>query len=71
MSSVFEPVIAGGIVAATNGKTNGNGASGASRQKAEIKPIGLNGSKVVAKRYSLKDAKGEGIETWDDISTLR
>lgn len=65
MSSVFEPVISGAFVA-TNGKTNGNGA-GASRQKTEIKPIGLNGQKVVGKRYSLKDANGEAIETWDDI----
>jgi ribonucleoside-diphosphate reductase alpha chain len=68
MSSVFEPVVSGAFAAttATNGKTNGNGA-GAMRRKSEIKPIGLNGQKVVGKRYSLKDANGEAIETWDDI----
>ncbi len=66
MSSVFEPVISSAFVATTNEKANGNG-TGASRQKREIKPIGLNGQKVVGKRYSLKDAHGEPIETWDDI----
>ncbi|MEO6588182.1 MAG: adenosylcobalamin-dependent ribonucleoside-diphosphate reductase [Pyrinomonadaceae bacterium] len=65
MSTVFEPVVSGGFVAA-NGKTNGNGA-GTSR-KREIKPIGLNGQKVVGKRYSLKDTNGEPLETWSDIA---
>ncbi|MDQ6787659.1 MAG: adenosylcobalamin-dependent ribonucleoside-diphosphate reductase [Acidobacteriota bacterium] len=65
MSSIFEPVVSGGFVA-TNGKTNGNGAVAPS-QKREIKPIGLNGQKVVSKRYSLKDVNGEAIETWTDI----
>ena len=32
-----------------------------------INPLGLNARKVVAKRYSLKDAKGEPIEEWSDI----
>ncbi|MBA2493644.1 MAG: hypothetical protein H0V31_02975 [Acidobacteria bacterium] len=64
MSIAFEPVVSGGVVA-KNGKTNGNGA-GTSR-KLEIKSIGLNGRKVVGKRYSLKDANGEPLETWDDI----
>ena len=63
MSTVFEPVVAD--VVAKNGKSNGNG-TGTSR-KREIKPIGLNGQKVVGKRYSLKDVKGEPLETWDDI----
>jgi ribonucleoside-diphosphate reductase alpha chain len=63
MSTVFEPIVSGNFVA-TNEKTNGNGAKAAKR---EIKPIGLNGQKVVGKRYSLKDANGEAIETWDDI----
>ncbi len=63
MSTVFEPIVSVNFVA-TNGKTNGNGAKAAKR---EIKPIGLNGQKVVGKRYSLKDANGEAIETWDDI----
>ena len=44
MSTVFEPVVSGGVVA-KNGKSNGNG-TGTSR-KREIVPIGLNGQKVV------------------------
>ena len=65
MSIVFEPVMSGKVVA-KNGKSNGNG-TGTSRQR-EIKPIGLNGQKVVSKRYSLKDAHGEPLETWSDIA---
>lgn len=33
----------------------------------QIDPLGLNAQKVVAKRYSLKDEKGEALETWADI----
>lgn len=33
----------------------------------EIAPLGLNARRVIAKRYSLKDAKGNSIEEWDDI----
>ncbi|HMS38870.1 MAG TPA: adenosylcobalamin-dependent ribonucleoside-diphosphate reductase, partial [Pyrinomonadaceae bacterium] len=65
MSTVFEPV-ASGEVAVKNGNGNGNGATATSR-KREIKPIGLNGQKVISKRYSLKDVHGEALETWDDI----
>ncbi len=65
MSTVFEPVVSNSVVAA-NGRTNGNGA-GTSR-KREIMPIGLNGQKVVGKRYSLKDTNGEPLETWSDIA---
>ncbi len=32
-----------------------------------MQPLGLNARKVVAKRYSLKDAKGNTIEEWSDI----
>jgi ribonucleoside-diphosphate reductase alpha chain len=64
MSTVFEPVVSGNVVV-KNGNGNGNGA-GTSR-KREIKPVGLNGQKVIAKRYSLKDEQGEPLETWDDI----
>ncbi|MCA1623526.1 MAG: HNH endonuclease [Acidobacteria bacterium] len=64
MSTVFKPVVSDRVVA-RNGKTNGNG--NATAVKREIKPIGLNGQKVVSKRYSLKDANGEAIETWGDI----
>ncbi len=63
MSTVFEPAVTDAV--AESGKSNGNG-TGTSR-KREIVPIGLNGQKVVGKRYSLKDAKGEPLETWDDI----
>ena len=69
MSTVFEPVATGEFVAKngkTNGNGNGNGATGTSR-KREIKPIGLNGQKVISKRYSLKDLNGEPLETWEDI----
>jgi len=62
MSTVFEPVATGTFVA-KNGKTNGNGASA----KTEYKPIGLNGQKVVSKRYSLKDTNGNPLEAWEDI----
>ena len=55
MSTVFEPVATGTLVA-KNGKSNGNG-SGSAAAKQEIKSIGLNAEKVVSKRYSLKDAK--------------
>lgn len=64
MSIVFEPVVSGNT-AAKNGKTGGSGTGIA--PKREVKPIGLNGQKVVSKRYSLKDANGEAIETWADI----
>src|SRR6266436_650205 len=30
-------------------------------------PLGLNARKVIAKRYSLKDAKGNSLEEWSDI----
>ncbi len=65
MDRVFEPV-ASGEVAVKNGNGNGNSATATSR-KREIKPIGLNGQKVITKRYSLKDVHGEALETWDDI----
>jgi len=32
-----------------------------------VTPLGLNARKVVAKRYSLKDAKGNFLEEWKDI----
>ncbi|MGI9037063.1 MAG: adenosylcobalamin-dependent ribonucleoside-diphosphate reductase, partial [Pyrinomonadaceae bacterium] len=64
MSTVFEPVATGTLVA-KNGKSNGNGSSAAAVQ--EIKSIGLNAEKVVSKRYSLKDATGNAVETWADI----
>src|SRR5690242_14256911 len=35
--------------------------------KREIVPLGLNAKRVIAKRYSLKDAKGNSLEQWSDI----
>src|SRR5438046_9991013 len=35
--------------------------------KRDIQPLGLNARRVIAKRYSLKDAKGESLEEWSDI----
>ena len=61
MSTVLEPSKTGGFVA-TN---TGNGAGTALGR--EVKPLGLNAQKVVAKRYALKDENGEALETWADI----
>lgn len=61
MSTVLEPAVGGGFAP----KNNGNGTGTSARR--EIIPLGLNARKVVAKRYSLKDEKGEAIETWVDI----
>ncbi len=33
----------------------------------DVKPLGLNAQKVVAKRYASKNEHGEPVETWDDI----
>src|SRR5215204_6410226 len=65
MSTVFEPVGVGDVVA-KNGKSNGNGAAGTSL-KREANPLGLNAQKVIGKRYSLKDLNGEPLESWADI----
>jgi ribonucleoside-diphosphate reductase alpha chain len=35
--------------------------------RRQPQPLGLNARKVVAKRYSLKDAKGNSLEEWSDI----
>src|SRR6266487_1529111 len=35
--------------------------------KRQILPLGLNAKRVIAKRYSLKDAKGNSLEEWSDI----
>src|SRR5438034_4074055 len=35
--------------------------------KRDIQPLGLNAKRVIGKRYSLKDAKGNSIEEWSDI----
>ena len=61
MSTVFEPAKTGGFAAKN---TEGGTAAAVGR---DIKPLGLNAQKVVAKRYSLKDENGEALETWGDI----
>ncbi|MEO8572328.1 MAG: adenosylcobalamin-dependent ribonucleoside-diphosphate reductase [Pyrinomonadaceae bacterium] len=61
MSTVFEPSKAGGFVA----KSGGNGAGTAVGR--DIRPLGINAEKVIAKRYALKDENGEALETWADI----
>src|SRR5262245_8717063 len=38
--------------------------TGPANQKS---PLGINAQRVVAKRYSLKDIKGNPLEQWDDI----
>ncbi len=65
MNTDFEPAAAGSAVG-VGGKSNGNGSGTA--LKRDIKPIGVNGDKVVGKRYSLKDLNGEPLETWSDIA---
>src|SRR5205809_7863106 len=35
--------------------------------KRTAPPLGLNAGRVIAKRYSLKDAKGNSLEEWGDI----
>jgi ribonucleoside-diphosphate reductase alpha chain len=42
-------------------------AASAAQSNRVRKPLGKNAEKVVSKRYSLKDAQGNPIETWDDI----
>ncbi|MFN6964361.1 MAG: adenosylcobalamin-dependent ribonucleoside-diphosphate reductase [Pyrinomonadaceae bacterium] len=59
MSTVLKPA----VITNYADKKNGNGSS--SRRQFGL--LGLNAQKVVAKRYSLKNEKGEAIETWDDI----
>ena len=60
MSTVLEPA-KGGLAP----KTNGNGTGTA--PQIEMRPLGVNAQKVVAKRYAMKDEHGEAIETWADI----
>jgi len=68
MSTVFEPVVSNGVVTKNGKSSNGNGSGSGTALKREIKPMGLNGDKVVGKRYSLKDLNGEPLETWSDIA---
>jgi hypothetical protein len=59
MSAVLEKTESGGFAAKN---TDSNGAVG-----FEIRPLGLNAEKVIAKRYSQKDETGQPLETWTDI----
>ena len=61
MSTVFESAISSFL------EKNGVGNSTGTARAREIAPLGLNVQKVVAMRYSLKDEKGEALETWADI----
>lgn len=47
------------------GVSNGSGTAFATGKK--MRPLGINAQKVIAKRYSLKDANGNALETWADI----
>jgi ribonucleoside-diphosphate reductase alpha chain len=58
MSTVIEPN-------APQGTPSAFEITGATPTPAEI--LGLNARRVIAKRYSLKDPKGEPIEEWPDI----
>ena len=65
MSTVFEPVVSGKFTA-KNGQSNGNGTAAVVQR--EIEAVGSNAEKVITKRYSLKDEKGNPLETWRDIA---
>src|SRR5678816_2717378 len=56
-------------MSATIGKKVGNTPAGSPvvspRRKSH--ELGLNAKKVVSKRYSLKDSKGQPFEQWEDI----
>ena len=61
MSTVFEHVKKGGVVAKTTGDGTGTAVG------REITLPGLNAQKVITKRYAMKDEHGEPLETWADI----
>lgn len=60
MSTVLEPVTGNPA-----SKTNGNGTSTATQR--DVKPLGVNAQKVVAKRYATKNEHGEPVEDWTAI----
>ena len=61
MSTVFESAISSFL------EKNGVGSSAGTATAREVAPLGVNAEKVVSLRYSLKDEKGEPLETWADI----
>ncbi|MFL6229550.1 MAG: adenosylcobalamin-dependent ribonucleoside-diphosphate reductase [Pyrinomonadaceae bacterium] len=57
MSTVVEPNSSqGSLIAAAPAKA-----------RPQVRELGINARKVVSKRYSLKDAKGNPIEEWSDV----
>src|SRR3989440_8892509 len=58
MSTVIDPNTSNQSMAST--------AAAPSKQR-QGQPLGLNAQRVISKRYSLKDAKGQPIEEWGDI----
>lgn len=61
MSTVFESAISNFL------DKNGVGTAAAIAPQRSAAPLGVNAQQVISKRYSLKDEKGEPLETWDDI----
>jgi len=61
MSTVLEPTTEGTFA------TKASSTAAATARQIDIRPLGLNAQKVVAKRYSMKNENGEAIETWPDI----
>lgn len=61
MSTIFESAIDSFL------EKNGVGAGAGAASARYIAPLGLNAEKVVSKRYSLRDEKGEPVEAWADI----
>src|SRR6185369_11546573 len=57
------------IMSAAIGKTVGNKSVGspAVSPRRKSQQLGINAKKVVSKRYSLKDAKGQPFEDWEAI----
>jgi len=58
MSTVIEPNAAQGSLI---------GAAATSPKRAAAEVLGINARKVISKRYSLKDAKGNPSEEWPDV----
>ena len=59
MSTVVEPNASQGSLIA--------GAAPARRRTAAAPELGINARKVISKRYSLKDSKGNPVEEWSDV----
>ncbi|HLL75199.1 MAG TPA: adenosylcobalamin-dependent ribonucleoside-diphosphate reductase [Pyrinomonadaceae bacterium] len=59
MSTVVEPNASQGSLIA--------GAAPARKRTAAAAELGVNARKVISKRYSLKDSKGNPIEEWSDV----